>query len=565
MVELPKASPAAGLRLARPVLLVAALMPMVALLATGPASAQWQMTSVNATPMAERGHKLLDRFARGESIRLVAFGDSLTAGWGTDGRHVYYRMVADALQVAFPDNHLEVIAHGHPGETTEGALRRFDAEVRSAKPDLLLVQFGGNDKGWGRSVGDFRRDLGELLRRASAQTGALVIACLPPIVDPDPRNQWNETARAVAAQQGVPAADLDRAIRQGDADSRGPFPYGSHPKSFTHVIMAHEVLRSLREAVGLGPAPTCRLGGGARLSARTQYDLRLELSDPSDMPSDCSLQLEWQDECTADALHLAPRQTTRLERTIPLPTFTGQSRRLPVRALARVAGFGDIDVRWLTVAPAVRADTAAADGVGADAPTWHNLTDGSFTLGRHQWWGPGDLSGRFAVVALADRIRFIVDVTDNDITVAAGDDPSEGDSAELYLDLRDDENQGKPIYGPDVIALQISPPPVEGAAARWRSMQPLPARLDGLTVSCAKTAGGYRAQVDLPLAAVIASRGKRWQGLGFDIGVNDADLGGLRKSQMMWTGYPDDYLDPACFAGLYTEELPPGATRQTLW
>jgi len=533
------------------VLLTAAFL----LLCTAPTWAQ--DASPQTAASRERAQTLRGRLQRGEAVRLVAFGDSLTAGWGTDGRQVYYRLVADTLQFAFPQCHLEVVERGHPGETTDGALGRFDAEVRAEQPDLLLVQFGGNDKGWGRPVGDFRRDLGLLLKRSCEETAALVVACLPPIVDPNPANEWNETARAVAATAGVPTADLDRAIRQGDGDCRGPFPYTSHPASFTHAIMAREVLRALREALGVTQAPTCHLEGGSRLSAQSSYDLGITVSNPSEAPLDEAVQVEWQDKLVDSAVHVAPGETAHSGQKLTLPPFTGLSYSFPVRLLGRGGSFGDFAVRWLTVAPAIRADTD-------DTLSWHSLGADSLTLGRGLWLGAKDLSARFAAVVSPEQLAFVVEVTDNAVTVAA-DNPHEGDSVELYLDLRPAAEQGKPVYGPEVVALQIPAPTGPAGTIDWRSMQTLPEALKGLKVQGRRTPGGYRVRVELPLAAVTALRGGTWSGLGFDVAVNDADGGGPRKTQMMWTGFPDNYLNPGYLAGLYAEALPPGATRQTLW
>jgi lysophospholipase L1-like esterase len=515
---------------------------------------------------AGRAARLLGRLQQGGDVTVVAFGDSLTAGWGTDGRHVYHRLVADTLRYAFPRSHVELLVRGHPGETTAGALRRLSSDAVAAGPDLLLVQFGGNDKGTGRPVGAFRQDFGRLLRRAREETQALVIACLPPIVDDDPANEWNEAARQVAAAEGVPAADLDRAIREGDADFRGPFPYGSHPGSFTHVIMAKEVLRALREALGIREAFAGRFRTGSWLSAKPGEELEAEVSSLADTAVDCVLQTECAGVIRADTVRLEGRKSARVKRPIALPTqpVAGRSYGFPVHLLARGGGFGGMDVCWLVVAPAVSADTVGGRGLDTEALTWHGLGAECFTLGRQNWWGAEDLGCRFAVAASPDRLTFLIEVTDDDLTVADGQDPSQGDSVELYLDLRTDADQGKPVYGAEVLALQITPRATAGGPGRWRTMQPLPARLRDLVADCVRTPTGYRARVELPLAAVKACRGAAWQGLGFDVGVNDADLGGMRKSQMMWAGIADNYLNPAYLAGLYVEDLPPGTTRRTL-
>ncbi len=551
---------------AAPVVTKVILLAALLLVCPGTSHAGWTYTPAQGdrgAVMEQRGRELLARLQRGDPVRIIAFGDSLTAGFGTDGHHVYCRIAADILQFAFPEARIELIIHGHPGETTADALGRFDGEVKAGRPDLLLVQFGGNDKGWGRALGDFRTDLGRLLRRSRDETEALVIACLPPIVDPNPTNSWSEAARGVAGLEGLPAADLDRAIRRGDGDFRGPFPCGSHPDGFTHAIMAREVTRALYEALGLSPAFTCELLRGSHLSGQGVYDLRAELRSVSDAPIECDVRFEWEGRAFRETVRLEPHETSRLQWRLPLPPFAGRSRAYPVRLLVRGGGVGAGDVAWLTVAPAVAAEQPGAAAEGTGDATRHHLGEGALVLGRHHWLGESDLSARFSIVALADSLRFTIEVTDDDITTGPREDPAQGDCIELYLDLRADADQGKRVYSPHVIALQIAPPN-EDSGARWRSMEPLVRELEGLAVTCRRTEGGYRAQVDLPLSAVSALRGADWPGLGFDIGVNDADGGGSRKVQMMWTGFPDNYLDPGYLGGLWLDVLPPDATRRTL-
>ncbi len=516
--------------------------------------------------MQARARTLMDRFARGDSVTMVAFGDSLTAGWGAEGHDTYHRIVADVLQYRFPKSTLALIVSGHPGETTEGALGKLDPEVIARKPDSVLIQFGGNDKGWGRDVGSFRTDLAKLMRLTADGTDALVIACLPPIVDENPRNEWNETAREVAASEGIPAADFDRAIRDADPDFRGPFPYGSHPDGFTHFVMAKEVLRALDEAAGIEQVLEVAFATGPVLAAGDTHTVRALLRNTGNEPIACEVRTEWLDQGVDQVFPVVPAdaQSISHEIALPLQPHDGHSYRLPVRIMARGAGLAAVDLAWLAVAPAITADRAHADTVEADALTWHPMPPDRFTMGRHHWLGPVDLDARFAAVALSDRLRFVIEVTDDSISVATLSDPSKGDSAELYLDLRPDRDQGKPVYDESVLALQIIPPAQAGAGAQWRSMQTLPEDLTGIDVDCRLRPDGYRVVVDVPLAPIVARRGEQWGGLGFDIGVNDADFGRARDSQLMWTGYPDNYLNPAYLGGLYIDQPPTRATRRTM-
>lgn len=68
--------------------------------------------------------------------RIVAFGDSLTAGYGGNG--VSYPAELARLSGK------EVINMGLSGETAVHAPERL-AEVLSANPDMVLIEFGAND------------------------------------------------------------------------------------------------------------------------------------------------------------------------------------------------------------------------------------------------------------------------------------------------------------------------------------------------------------------------------------------------------------------------------------
>jgi lysophospholipase L1-like esterase len=520
--------------------------------------------------MSRRGADLLGRLQAGGPVTVVAFGDSLTAGVGTGGRDSFPRLFADYLAYRFPRSRIRLIVQGHPGETTADALRRGDDEVVKLQPDLVLVQFGGNDKGYGRPLADFRADYFRLLTRLAAQTSALVIACLNPIIDDDPHNPWSESFRGVAAAAGVPAADLDAALRRGDHDFRGAFPWGVHPGDFTHVIFAREIQRAFDQACGVTPAFSCGLVSGCALSAAPSYDLRASLRNLTGAPLECTARIDCPDEQPEQTVTLGPGGSDLLHAQISLRPGPARSYSVPVHLWARGRGYGSFDTRWLVVAPAVAATPTGADGAATAPARWHSFGPEDLMFGGQLWLGPRDLGGRFSVLVLPDRLRFAVEVTDDDISVSDLNDPAAGDSVELYLDLRGDADQGKPVYSEDVLVLQVIAPTAANQPAQWKAMSPLPADLgapagaQGIAVQTRRTDDGYAVQVDVPLAPIEARRGKDWSGLGFDVGINDADFGGYRKCQMMWAGIPDNYLDAAYFAGLYQGKLPPGSTRRTL-
>jgi acyl-CoA thioesterase-1 len=78
----------------------------------------------------------------GKSFKIVAFGDSLTAGYGVKLEESYPAILEKILQKNNPN--IEIINMGVSGETTTGGLARVDFVI-SQKPDLVLLGLGAND------------------------------------------------------------------------------------------------------------------------------------------------------------------------------------------------------------------------------------------------------------------------------------------------------------------------------------------------------------------------------------------------------------------------------------
>ena len=77
------------------------------------------------------------------SIRILALGDSLTAGYGLDDLSLAFpARLEDELQAAGYD--VEVLDAGISGDTTAGGRSRLDWSLADS-PDAVIVGLGGND------------------------------------------------------------------------------------------------------------------------------------------------------------------------------------------------------------------------------------------------------------------------------------------------------------------------------------------------------------------------------------------------------------------------------------
>jgi acyl-CoA thioesterase I len=135
--------------------------------------------------------------------RIVCFGDSLTAGYGTDPGQAY----PDFLQADLDRKgySYRVVNAGVSGNTTKDGVERVD-RVIAMKPALVVVEFGGNDGLRGLRIADTRANLDKIVSTLVASGTQVVLAgiTLPPDYGPDYIRQFNETYELVAKKYRIP-------------------------------------------------------------------------------------------------------------------------------------------------------------------------------------------------------------------------------------------------------------------------------------------------------------------------------------------------------------------------
>jgi acyl-CoA thioesterase-1 len=123
-------------------LIGALVLPLSALAETAAPACDAPLDLVRmANPLSRVAAKL----ANNEPITIVAIGSSSTAGAGASTpAGSYPSRLAIELKQHFPKSSIAVINRGANGEEIADMLKRFDAAVVAAKPDLVLWQLGTN-------------------------------------------------------------------------------------------------------------------------------------------------------------------------------------------------------------------------------------------------------------------------------------------------------------------------------------------------------------------------------------------------------------------------------------
>jgi acyl-CoA thioesterase I len=134
---------------------------------------------------------------------IVAFGDSLTAGLGTEAGQTY----PDYLQYDLDAQGYKyrVVNAGISGNTTKDGVERVNSIV-AMKPAVVIVEFGGNDGLRGLRIEDTRANLDKILETLKSSGTRVVLTgiTLPPNYGPDYIRQFNTTYALLAQKYHVP-------------------------------------------------------------------------------------------------------------------------------------------------------------------------------------------------------------------------------------------------------------------------------------------------------------------------------------------------------------------------
>lgn len=134
--------------------------------------------------------------------KIVAFGDSLTAGLGVAPEDSYpaeLQRRLDALGFRF-----RVINAGVSGETTAGGLRRVPWILRS-RPQFVILELGANDGLRGLKPEQTRANLERMIQQLQASGAHVILAgmTLPPNYGPDYIAEFERIFPDLAAQYGL--------------------------------------------------------------------------------------------------------------------------------------------------------------------------------------------------------------------------------------------------------------------------------------------------------------------------------------------------------------------------
>jgi len=175
--------------------------------------------------------------------KIVAFGDSLTAGYGLRPEESFPSLLQKKLAADGYD--YEVVNAGISGDTSAGGVRRIDWSLEG-DVKVVILELGANDILRGQPVDEMKKNLTEIIEHAKARGARVLLAGMeaPTNTGPDYRRAVHEAFPALAREHEVTLIPflLDRvagieSLNQAD---------GIHPTAEGAKIIANTVYQYLK-------------------------------------------------------------------------------------------------------------------------------------------------------------------------------------------------------------------------------------------------------------------------------------------------------------------------------
>ncbi|NNE67712.1 MAG: arylesterase [Pyrinomonadaceae bacterium] len=179
-----------------------------------------------------------------ETPKIIAFGDSLTAGFGLSEKESYPYLLQQMLEK--DGFRYEVVNAGVSGDTTLAGLERVDWVLGQDNVKVMILELGANDLMRGVPVETIRENLDKIITKAKAKNVEVLFCGMlaPQNVSPKYQKAFVYMFPALATKHDVrflpfllEGVALEKELNQAD---------GIHPNAKGAKIMTDNVYKELK-------------------------------------------------------------------------------------------------------------------------------------------------------------------------------------------------------------------------------------------------------------------------------------------------------------------------------
>lgn len=181
---------------------------------------------------------------KSEKPKIVAFGDSLTAGFGLLEKESYPYLLQEKLKADGFD--YEVVNAGISGDTSIGGLERIDWVLEMENVRILILELGANDLLRRMPVANMKKNLAQIIEKAQAKNVRVLFCGMlaPPNVGAQYQRDYQMAFPDLASEYKVDFLPfllenvaLNKELNQGD---------GIHPNAEGAKIMTDNIYKALK-------------------------------------------------------------------------------------------------------------------------------------------------------------------------------------------------------------------------------------------------------------------------------------------------------------------------------
>ena len=184
--------------------------------------------------------------AQQDGLTILAFGDSLTEGFGVEADENYPSILERKLRA--DGYEVRVINGGISGETSSAALARLDWMLNT-EPDIVIVETGANDALRGVDLGLTRQNLDEIVGRFSDSGAVVIVAGLQIIQNLGEEYTTEFSAMYPAVADNHDAILIPFVLEGVAADPALNQPDFIHPNAEGYVVMVDHIYAYILQAI----------------------------------------------------------------------------------------------------------------------------------------------------------------------------------------------------------------------------------------------------------------------------------------------------------------------------
>ena len=128
-----------------------------------------------------------------ESGNLLILGDSLSAGYGIAIEDSWVSLLQHRLTEK--DYNYKVINASITGDTSRSALQRLDKLLEKYKPEITIIELGGNDGLRGLQLEEVRQNLAEIISLLNENSSRVLL--IPMELPPNYGQVYNENLKEI--------------------------------------------------------------------------------------------------------------------------------------------------------------------------------------------------------------------------------------------------------------------------------------------------------------------------------------------------------------------------------